>query len=182
MDEVEVPVENLLGVEGEGYKIAMFALDQGRFTVAAGATGLIRACRDASVAYAKTRKTFGVEIGSHQLVKEMIAGMESDYQASRLLWLRAGWLKNRGDRNTRETGLAKWFATVASERAAGDAVQIHGANGYSDEFPVGRFFRNAKGAVIYEGTREIHKIMQADYLLGYRTDKPTRCTLPAWQP
>jgi glutaryl-CoA dehydrogenase (non-decarboxylating) len=181
MDGVEVPAGNLVGVEGEGFKIAMFALDQGRYTVAAGATGLIRACRDASVHYAKERKAFGVEIGSHQLVKELIAQMESDYQASRLLWQRAGWLKNQGRRNTRETGLAKWFSTVASERAASDAVQIHGANGYSDDYPVGRFYRNCKGAVIYEGTREIHKIMQADYLLGYRTDRPTRCELPAWE-
>jgi glutaryl-CoA dehydrogenase (non-decarboxylating) len=178
MDEVEVPAENLVGREGEGFKIAMFALDQGRYTVAAGATGLIRACRDASVAYAKERKAFGVEIGSYQLVKEMIARMESDYQTSRLLWQRAGWMKNVGRRSTRETSLAKWMATVASERAASDAVQIHGANGYSDEYPVGRFYRNCKGAVIYEGTREIHTIMQADYLLGYRTDKPTRCELP----
>jgi glutaryl-CoA dehydrogenase (non-decarboxylating) len=182
MDEVEVPEENLLGREGEGFKIAMFALDQGRFTVAAGATGLIRACRDASVRYAKDRKAFGIEIGQHQLVKEMIAQMESDYQASRLLWLRSGFLKNAGRRNTRETGLAKWFATVASERAAGDAVQIHGANGYSDEYPVGRFYRNCKGAVIYEGTREIHKLMQADYALGYRVDRPTRCELPPFRP
>jgi len=180
MDEVEVPQENLVGREGEGFKIAMFALDQGRYTVAAGATGLIRACRDASVGYAKQRKAFGVEIGSHQLVKEMLAQMESDYQVSRLLWMRAGWLKNAGRRNTKETGLAKWFATVASERAASDAVQIHGANGYSDEYPVGRFYRNCKGAVIYEGTREIHKLMQADYLLGYRTDRPTRCELPPY--
>jgi len=181
MEEVEVPQENLVGREGEGFKIAMFALDQGRYTVAAGATGLIRACRDASVTYAKQRKTFGVEIGSHQLVKEMIAQMESDYQASRLLWMRAGWLKNVGRRNTRETGLAKWFSTVASERAASDAVQIHGANGYSDEYPVGRFYRNCKGAVIYEGTREIHKLMQADYVLGYRNDRPTRCDLPPFE-
>ncbi|HVC19400.1 MAG TPA: acyl-CoA dehydrogenase family protein [Vicinamibacterales bacterium] len=178
MDEVEVPAENLVGRPGEGFKVAMFALDQGRYTVAAGATGLIRACRDASARYAMERKTFGVEIAQHQLVKEMIAQMESDYQAARLLWMRAGWLKNRGERNTRETGLAKWFATVASERAAGDAVQVHGANGYSDEYPVGRFYRNCKGAVIYEGTREIHKLMQADYVLGYRNDRPTRCTLP----
>jgi len=178
MDEVEVPEENVVGRPGEGFTIAMFALDQGRYTVAAGATGLIRACRDASVAYAKERKAFGVEIAQHQLVKEMIAQMESDYQAARLLWLRAGFLKNAGRRNTRETGLAKWFSTVASERAAGDAVQIHGANGYSDEYPVGRFYRNCKGAVIYEGTREIHKLMQADYLLGYRADRPTRCALP----
>ena len=110
----------------------------------------------------------------------MIAQMESDYQAARLLWLRAGLAEEPGRRNTRETGLAKWFATVASERAAGDAVQIHGANGYSDEYPVGRFYRNCKGAVIYEGTREIHKLMQADYLLGYRADRPTRCELPAY--
>src|SRR5688572_8183691 len=181
MEDMEVPAENLVGREGEGFKIAMFALDQGRYTVAAGATGLIKACRDASVKYAKERKTFGVEIGQHQLVKEMIAGMESDYQASRLLWLRAGFLKNHGRRNTRETGLAKWFSTVASERAAGDAVQIHGANGYSDEYPVGRFYRNCKGAVIYEGTREIHKLMQADYVLGFREDKATRCALPKFE-
>ena len=181
MDEVKVPSSNLLGQEGEGFKIAMAALDQGRLSVAAGATGLIRACRDASVSYAKERNTFGVAIGQHQLVKEMISQMESDYQASRLLWLRSAWLKNIGRRNTRETGLAKWFSTVASERAAADSVQIHGANGYSDEYPVGRFYRNCKGAVIYEGTREIHKLMQADYALGYRVDKPTRCELPAYR-
>jgi glutaryl-CoA dehydrogenase (non-decarboxylating) len=178
MDEVEVPEENVLGRPGEGFKIAMFALDQGRYTVAAGATGLIRACRDASAKYAKERKTFGVEIAQHQLVKQMIAEMESDYQVSRLLWMRSGWLKNGGRRNTRETGLAKWYSTVASEKAAGNAVQIHGANGYSDDYPVGRFYRNCKGAVIYEGTREVHQLMQADYVLGYRTDRPTRCDLP----
>jgi glutaryl-CoA dehydrogenase (non-decarboxylating) len=182
MDGVEVPEENMVGRPGEGFKIAMFSLDQGRFTVAAGATGLIRACRDASVRYAKDRRTFGVEIAQHQLVKQMIAQMESDYEASRLLWLRSGWLKNEGRRNTKETGLAKWFATVASERAAGDAVQIHGANGYSDEYPVGRYYRNCKAAVIYEGTREIHTLMQADYVLGYRTDRAPRCELPPWRP
>jgi glutaryl-CoA dehydrogenase (non-decarboxylating) len=181
MDDTEVPQENVLGRPGEGFKIAMFALDQGRYTVAAGATGLIRACRDASSKYALERKTFGQPIGEHQLVKQMIANMESDYQVSRLLWLRAGFLKNVGRRNTRETSLAKWYATVASERAAGDAVQVHGANGYSDEYPVGRFFRNCKGAVIYEGTREVHTLMQADYVLGYRQDRPTRCELPPIQ-
>jgi glutaryl-CoA dehydrogenase (non-decarboxylating) len=181
MEDVEVPEANVLGRPGEGFKIAMFALDQGRYTVAAGATGLIRACRDASSKYALERKTFGQAIGEHQLVKQMIANMESDYQVSRLLWLRAGFLKNVGRRNTRETGLAKWYATVASERAAGDAVQVHGANGYSDEYPVGRFYRNCKGAVIYEGTREVHTVMQADYVLGYRQDRPTRCELPPIQ-
>ncbi len=180
MDDVEVPAENLLGREGEGFKIAMFALDQGRYTVAAGATGLIRACRDASAKYALERRTFGQRIGEHQLVKEMIARMEADYQVSRLLWMRSGWLKNEGQRNTRETSLAKWYATVASETAAGNAVQVHGANGYSDEYPVGRYYRNCKGAVIYEGTREIHTVMQADYVLGFRQDKPLRCELPKY--
>ncbi len=129
MEEVEVPEQNVVGRPGEGFKIAMFALDQGRYTVAAGATGLIRACRDASASYARERRAFGSPIAEHQLVKEMIAQMESDYQAARLLWLRSGWLKNQGRRNTRDTGLAKWCATVASERAAGDAVQVHGATG-----------------------------------------------------
>jgi len=180
MEEMEVPEDNVLGKPDEGFKIAMSALDQGRYTVAAGAAGLIRACRDASEKYAKERRTFGVEIGQHQLVKAMIANMESNYQASRMLWLRAGWLKNEGRRNTRETGLAKWFSTEASEKAASDAVQVHGANGYSDEYPVGRFYRNCKGAVIYEGTKEIHALMQADYVLGYRVDKATRCELPKY--
>ena len=181
MQDVEVPVENRVGAEGEGFRVAMFALENGRYTVASGGTGLIRACLDASVKYARERKTFGVPIGEHQLVKEMIAQMVSDYDASRLLWLRAGWMKNQGLRNTRETSLAKWFATVASERAASDAVQIHGGNGYSDEYPVGRFYRNCKAAVIYEGTREIHKVMQADYGLGLRQDKPRRVELPAYK-
>jgi glutaryl-CoA dehydrogenase (non-decarboxylating) len=180
LEDVEVPAENLVGQEGEGFRVAMFALENGRYTVAAGATGLIRACLDASVRYARERKTFGVAIGEHQLVKEMIAEMVSDYDAARLLWLRAGWLKNHGRRNTRETSLAKWFSTVKSERAASDCVQIHGGNGFSDEYPAGRFFRNSKAAVIYEGTREIHKVMQADYALGFRQDKPRRVELPAY--
>ncbi len=180
LSDVEVPEENLLGKEGEGFKIAMFALDQGRYTVAAGATGLIRACLDESVSWAKERHAFGVAIGEHQLVKEMIAHMVRDYEVSRLLWLRAGTLKNEGRRNTKETSLAKWYSTVASERAASDAVQIFGSYGYSDEYPVGRFWRNSKGAVIYEGTREIHTLMQADYALGYRVDRPTRVSLPTY--
>ena len=182
MDEVEVPAENLLGREGEGFKIAMFALDQGRFTVAAGATGLIRACRDASVEVRERAQDLRRRDRPASAREGNARADGVRLQASRLLWLRSGWLKNVGRRNTKETGLAKWFSTVASERAAGDAVQIHGANGYSDEYPVGRFYRNCKGAVIYEGTREIHKLMQADYLLGYRTDRPTRCELPPWAP
>lgn len=182
LSDVEVPEENRLGDEGEGFKIAMFALDQGRYTVAAGATGLIRACLDESVKWAQERETFGKPIGQHQLVKQMIANMARDYECSRLLWLKAGVLKNRGRRNTRETSLAKWVSTVASERVASDAIQIFGSYGYSDEYPVGRYWRNSKGAVIYEGTREIHTLMQADYALGYRVDKPTRITLPKYDP
>lgn len=181
LTDLEVPEENLLGNEGEGFKIAMFALDQGRYTVAAGATGLIRACLDESVNWARERHTFGKPIGQHQLVKQMIANMARDYECSRLLWLKAGVLKNEGRRNTKETSLAKWVSTVASERAGSDAVQIFGSYGYSDEYPVGRFWRNSKGAVIYEGTREIHTLMQADYALGYRVDKPTRISLPKYE-
>jgi len=177
-DDVRVPGANLLGREGEGFRIAMFAIDQGRYTVAAGSTGLIRACLDASVGYAQTRTTFGKPIAEHQLVKEMIAEMAGDYEACRLLWLKAGWLKNEGRRNTRETSLAKFYGCAAAEKAASNAVQVHGAYGFSSEYNVERFYRNAKGAQIYEGTREIHKLLQADYALGLRTDKPTRVTLP----
>src|SRR3989449_7130567 len=110
LQDVRVPKENLIGEEGEGFKIAMFALEQGRYTVAAGATGVIRASRDASVAYALERETFGTKIANHQLVKQKIAEMEADYQMSHLLWLRAGWLKNEGKPNGRATSLAKWQA------------------------------------------------------------------------
>lgn len=179
-DNVKVPKENLLGEEGEGFKIAMSALDNGRFTVAAGAVGQIMACLEASVNYCHERETFGKEIGKHQLVQQMIAKMEAGLQMSRLLVYRAGELKNQGKRNTRETSLAKWQACDFANQAADDAVQIHGAYGYSDEYPVERYLRNSKAPVIYEGTREIHTIMQAEYVLGYRKDKPLNKMLPAW--
>ncbi len=182
MNDVEVPVENRLGEEGEGFKIAMSCLDNGRYTIGAGATGLIRACLEASVKYAQERRTFGRPIAEHQLVQQMIARMKRDYEIGRLLYLRAGWLKNQGIRNTWQTSLAKWFATEASFAAASDAVQIHGAYGYSDEYDVERFLRNAKGACIYEGTSQIHELIQAQYVLGYRQDKPLRCELPAYDP
>lgn len=180
LEDVRVPVANRLGEEGEGFKIAMSALDNGRFTVAAGAAGLTRACLDASVQYAHERKTFGVEIGKHQLVQQMIAKMEAGYQTSQLLVYRAGWLKNQGVRNTRETSLAKWIASDVAFQSASDAIQVHGAYGYSNEYPVERYMRNAKALVIYEGTREIHTIMQAEYALGYREDRPLNKMLPAW--
>lgn len=180
MQDVAAPVANRLGEEGEGFKIAMAALDNGRYTVASGATGLIRACLEASLRYAQERRSFGTAISEHQLVKQKLAQMQQWYDCARLLWLRAGWLKNQGQRNTRETGMAKWYATDHSVQAALDAVQVHGAYGYSDEFPVERYLRNSKGATIYEGTSEIHQLMQADYALGLRTERPLRCELPAW--
>jgi glutaryl-CoA dehydrogenase (non-decarboxylating) len=180
--DVSVPVENRIGREGEGFKIAMSSLDNGRYTVAAGATGLIRACLEASLRYANERTAFGREIGKFQLVQQKIARMVQSYDAARLLYLRAGWMKNQGLRNTRETSLAKWFATDASFEAAAEAIQVHGAYGYSDEYDVERYLRNAKGAILYEGTSEIHQLMQAGYALGYRDDATLRCELPAYNP
>lgn len=180
LQDCRVPAANLVGREGEGFKIAMSCLDNGRFTVAAGATGLIQACIDASVKYANQRQTFGVPIAQHQLVQRLISHMVRDVEACRLLVYRAGWLKNRGERNTRETALAKWYATCASFEAASNAIQIHGAYGYSNEYPVERYLRNSKGAVIYEGSREILEIMIGSYALGLRQDKPVNPPLPGW--
>ena len=175
LDDVPVPVENRIGEEGEGFLIAMSAIDQGRYTVAAGAVGLAQACLDASLKYAHERHTFDEEIGRHQLVKQMLANMARGIEAGRLLVWRAGWLKNQGLRNTRETSLAKWHATEHAVQSALDAIQVHGANGYSNEFPVERYLRNSKAAVIYEGTSQLHTLIQADYALGYREDRPLRC-------
>lgn len=181
LQDVRVPQANMLGEEGEGFKIAMFALEQGRYTVASGATGVIRASRDASVAYALERETFGTKIANHQLVKQKIAEMEADYQMCRLLWLRAGFLKNEGRVNAKETSLAKWQATTRSEKAASMAIEVHGANGYSNDYPVERYLRNCKAAVIYEGTRDIHTLMQADWALGLKKEKAARKSLPPWR-
>jgi glutaryl-CoA dehydrogenase (non-decarboxylating) len=175
LDDVVVPEEHRIGEEGEGFLIAMSAIDQGRFTVAAGAVGLAQACLDASVRYAHERHTFGDEIGRHQLVKQMLANMAKGIEIGRLLVWRAGWLKNHGARNTQETSLAKWHATDHAVQSALDAIQVHGANGYSNEFPVERYLRNAKAAVIYEGTSQLHTLIQADYVLGYREDRALRC-------
>lgn len=179
-DDVLVPASNRLGEEGEGFKIAMSALDNGRFTVAAGAVGLIRACMEVSVRYCKERQTFGKPIGQHQLVQQMLANMQAGYEMSRLLVYRAGEMKNKGVRNTRETSMAKWQACDFANQAADDAFQIHGAYGYSDDYPVARYLRNSKAPVIYEGTREIHTIMQAEYMLGERDDKKLNRMLPSW--
>ncbi len=180
--DVRVPAGNRLGEEGEGFKIAMSCLDNGRYTVGSGAVGLIRVSLEASVKYAHERKTFGKEIGKHQLVQQKIAQMVRDYEYGRLMMLKVGWMKNMGLRNTRETSLLKWFATDASFEAANEAIQIHGAYGYSDEYDVERYLRNSRGAIIYEGTSEIHQLMQAGYALGYRQDGELRCELPKYDP
>jgi glutaryl-CoA dehydrogenase (non-decarboxylating) len=178
--DVKVPVANRIGEDGEGFKITMSGFDHGRYTVASGATGIIRASLEASAKYAQTRKTFGKLIGEHQLIQEKIAKMAQDYEIARLLYLQVGWLKNEGKRSTRETSYAKKFATEASFSAANEAIQIHGAYGFSDEYDVERYLRNSKGAVIYEGSSEVQVLIQAGYALGHRTDKPLRCELPAY--
>jgi len=165
---VQVPAENMVGAEGDGFKIAMHSLDQGRFTVAAGAVGVIRACLEASVKYANERETFGQPIGKHQFVQDMIADMVLGYETSRLLVMQAAYKKDKGVRNTRETSLAKWHATESAFKAAHLAIQVHGAYGYSAEYPVERYFRNSRAPIIYEGTTQIHKMMQAEHALGYR--------------
>src|SRR5215216_155691 len=178
--DVKVPVANRIGEEGEGFKITMSGFDHGRYTVASGATGLIRASMEASVNYARTRKTFGKPIAEHQLIQEKIAKMSQDYEVARLLYYQVGWLKNQGKRCTRETSFAKKFATEASFNAANEAIQIHGAYGFSDEYDVERYLRNSKGAVIYEGSSEVQTLIQAGYALGERSDKPLRCETPAY--
>ena len=180
LQDARVPVDCRIGEEGEGFKIAMSCLDNGRYTVAAGATGLIRAAMEDSIEYAHQREAFGREIAKQQLIQQKIADMVQFYDAARLLYLRAGWMKNQGLRNTRETSLAKWFATDAPFDVASEAVQVHGAYGYSDEYDVERYLRNARGAMIYEGTSEIHQLIQAGYALGFREDASLRCELPAF--
>jgi glutaryl-CoA dehydrogenase (non-decarboxylating) len=167
-ENVEVPAENLIGDEGQGFAIAMYGLDQGRFTVAAGACGVIRACLERSAQYARERETFGQPIGRYQFVQDMIAKMILGYETSKLLVMQAAWMKNEGRRNTRETSLAKWHATESAFEAAHLAIQIHGSYGYSAEYGIERYFRNARAPIIYEGTTQIHKLMQAEHALGYR--------------
>ena len=180
MDQVPVPVDHRLGEEGEGFKIAMSALDNGRYTVAAGAVGLMKSCLEACVKYAGERETFGKPIGEYQLIQQMIAMMQQRIDLGGLLVQKVGWLKNEGKRCTRDISMAKWYCTEAASDTANDAVQIHGAYGYSDEYGVERHLRNSKSAVIYEGTTQIHQLMQAAYVLGTREDRALRCELPAY--
>ncbi|MBI5642912.1 MAG: acyl-CoA dehydrogenase family protein [Deltaproteobacteria bacterium] len=163
-----VPEEQVLGSPGDGLKIALSALDNGRYGVAAGCVGIIQACIDASIKYSKKRVQFGKPIASFQLVQDMIARMHVDLEAARLLVYRAGHLKNMGVRNTLETSVAKYFASEAAVRAAMDALQVHGGYGYSNEYPVERYLRDARVATIYEGTSQIQKLIIGENLLGIK--------------
>lgn len=179
-EDMRVHKDDMLGQEGDGFKVAMSALDHGRYTVASGAVGIITACLDACVKYANERTVQGEAIGKKQLVQQMIASMVQGREIGRLLYYKVGWMKNTGQRHTKECGLAKWVNCAAAFDAANKAVEIHGAYGFCDEFPVERYFRNSRGAMIYEGTHEIHTIMQAEYELGYRSDKPLKHVLPTF--
>jgi alkylation response protein AidB-like acyl-CoA dehydrogenase len=167
-DNCLIPHEAMLGAEGEGFKIALSALDNGRFGVAAGCVGIIDACIDASVKYARERVQFKKPIASFQSVQDLIARMAVDRDASRLLVYRAAELKNRDLRNTTESSIAKYFASEAAVRAATDAIQVHGAYGYSNQYPVERYLRDAKVTTIYEGTSQIQKLIIGESLLGVR--------------
>jgi butyryl-CoA dehydrogenase len=168
LEDCRIPKDQLLGKVGEGFKVAMSALDNGRYSVAAGCVGICQGCVDASVRYAKERKQFGRAIGSFQLVQDLIARMIVDAEAARLLVFRAGHLKNQGRRCTREISMAKYFASEAAVRCALDAIQVHGSYGYSNEYPVERYLRDAKVATIYEGTSQIQKLLIASHDLGIR--------------
>jgi butyryl-CoA dehydrogenase len=168
LDDCRIPKDHLLGQVGDGFKVAMAALDNGRYSVAAGCVGICQGCVDASVRYAKERKQFGRAIGSFQLVQDLIARMIVDTEAARLLVFRAGHLKNQGVRCTREVSIAKYFASEAAVRCALDAIQVHGSYGYSNDYPVERYLRDAKVATIYEGTSQIQKLLIASQDLGIR--------------
>jgi alkylation response protein AidB-like acyl-CoA dehydrogenase len=158
-DGIEVGDDALLGEVGDGFKIAMTALDSGRYSVAAGCVGICDGCVDASVSYATERHQFGVPIASFQLVQEMIADMIVKRDASRLLVWRAGSLKDQGKPSTVETSIAKLHASEAAVECANLAIQVHGGSGYVDDYPVERYLRDARVTTLYEGTSQIHKLI-----------------------
>ncbi len=166
LEECRVPKSALLGEPGQGFKVAMSALDHGRLGVAAGAVGVAQACLDACVEFARRRRQFGQRIGDFQMVQAAIANMAAEIEAARLLVYRAAWLKQQGLPTTRETSIAKLFATEAAVRIASEAVLLHGGRGYSNEYPVERFYRDIKGLQIYEGTSYIQRIVIAREVIG----------------
>jgi butyryl-CoA dehydrogenase len=166
LDEVEVSDEELLGDVGDGFKIAMSALDRGRYSVAAGCVGIAQGCVNESVKYAKERKQFDRPVASFQLVQELIAEMVVDTDAARLLVWRAGHLKDQGRPSTLETSIAKYYATEAAVRCANNAIQVHGGYGYIDEYPVERYMRDARVTTLYEGTSQIQKMIIGRHATG----------------
>src|SRR5215218_143941 len=166
LDGVEVPDSALMGEVGDGFKIAMSALDSGRYSVAAGCVGICQASLDASVAYSKERMQFDRPIASFQLVQEMIADMVVQTEAARGLVWRAGWLKDAGKPNTTETSIAKLYATEAAVDCANKAIQVHGGSGYVDDYPVERYLRDARVTTLYEGTSQIQKLIIARSVTG----------------
>lgn len=161
-----VPRTALLGAPGDGFRVAMSALDHGRLGVGAGAVGVAQACLDACVAFTRGRRQFGRRLADFEMIQAHLADMAADIDAARLLVYRAAWLKDQGAPTTKETSIAKLFATEAAARAAGDAVLIHGGRGYSNEYPVERYYRDIKGLQIYEGTSHIQRLIIARELAG----------------
>jgi butyryl-CoA dehydrogenase len=159
LDDVEVPDSAMLGEIGDGFKVAMSALDKGRYSVAAGCVGICDGCVEASVAYATERKQFDVPIASFQLVQAMIAEMIVKRDAARMLVYRAGDLKDQGAPSTVETSIAKLYATESAVECANSAIQVHGGSGYVDDYPVERYLRDARVTTLYEGTSQIQKLI-----------------------
>jgi butyryl-CoA dehydrogenase len=173
LDDVHATDDQLLGEVGDGFKIAMSALDSGRFSVASGCVGICQGCLDESVSYAKERVQFGRPIASFQLVQAMIAEMRVKTDAARMLTWRAGWLKDTGQPNTTETSIAKYFATEAAVWCANEAIQVHGGAGYVDDHPVERYFRDVRVTTLYEGTSQIQKLIIGRAETGINALVPT---------
>src|SRR4051794_20895146 len=166
LDDVFVPDDQVLGEVGEGFKVAMTALDSGRFSVASGCVGICRGCVEESTRYATEREQFGRPIAAFQLVQEMLAEMKLREDAARMLTWRAGWLKDQGAPNTTETSIAKLFSTEAAQWCANTAIQVHGGAGYVDDHPVERWFRDVRVTTLYEGTSQIQKLIIGRSLTG----------------
>ncbi len=166
LEDVEVGDDGMLGQVGDGFKVAMSALDSGRYSVAAGSVGVCQGCLEESVKYAKEREQFGRPIASFQLVQAMIADMALKTEASRMLVWRAGFLKDKGRPNTIETSIAKLHATEAAVECANTAIQVHGGAGYVDDHPVERYFRDVRVTTLYEGTSQIQKLIIGRALTG----------------
>ncbi|MBV9918294.1 MAG: acyl-CoA dehydrogenase family protein [Solirubrobacterales bacterium] len=173
LDDVEVAPDAMLGAVGDGFKVAMSALDSGRYSVAAGCVGICQGCVEASVDYAKEREQFGRPIASFQLVQGMLADMKVQTDAARMLVWRAGWLKDTGAPNTTETSIAKLYATEAAVHCANTAIQVHGGSGYVDDHPVERYFRDVRVTTLYEGTSQIQKLIIGRALTGINALVPT---------